>query len=229
MKNNLLTFLFCFAILNGFCQYDFDNTEDSDYDEDFEVTNESDDSDNVKSSNDLKGYAFELLGSASFNIHPEGVLPFLGVGVNLRYNYYTPADYISLSIGSPLNVGLQVYSIDESQTEIWYFNDIPLEFCFNVGSRATKNADYLFGAFLGAGISYNYSYKKTSSINILKAHSAGPHVSFGLRYLYMGRPLGLRASLMSGVLNNFKKDPSVIYEGETTPKILNLSVLYGFN
>ena len=108
MKNKLFAFLFCITMLNGFCQYDFDNTEDSDHEDNFEVTNELEDNDNVKSSNDLKGYAFELLGTSSFNIHPDGFLPYIGVGVNVRYNYYTPADYLSLSINSPLNIGLQV-------------------------------------------------------------------------------------------------------------------------
>jgi hypothetical protein len=229
MKKDLITLLLSFLLTNGFCQYDFDNTGDTDYEEEFEITNEEDDNDNYKSSKDLKGYAFELLGTSSFNSHPDGTFPFVGLGAYLRYNYYTPTDYLSLSVGSPLNIGVQISSQTTTQSDVLYFHNIPLEFCLNVGARATKEADYILGVFFGAGISYNYSHKKSSDIIILNSHSAGPHVSFGFRYKYSGRPLGVRISLMSGVLNNFKKDPSIIYEGETNPLILNLSIAYGLN
>jgi hypothetical protein len=229
MKKELITTLLCFVFVNGFCQYDFDNTGDSDYEEEFEITNEEESNDNFKSSNDLKGYAFELLGTTSISSQPNGNYPFLGLGTYIRYNYFAPADYISLSVGFPINIGIQVYSQNSTQSEILYFHDIPIEFCLNFGARATKEADYILGAFFGAGISYNYSHIKSADIVLLNSHSAGPHLSLGLRYKYSGRPLGIRMSLMSGVINNFKPDPSIIYEGETMPIILNLSIAYGFN
>ena len=235
MKKYLVAlFLFQFALC-GFCQYDFDNTDDSDYNDDsdfvddFEITYDSSYSDQLNQANELKGYAFEILGTSSFNMHPDGIFPFVGLGLNVRYNYYTPTNFVSLSIGSPLNIGLQIYSTSFSEPETWYFNDIPLELCLNLGARATKDADYLFGAFFGGGFNYNYSYMKNPVGNELSAHTAGPHVSFGIRYKYWGRPVGVRVSYMWGVLNNFKEDPFIIYENSTAPKILNLSFSYSVN
>ena len=126
----------------------------------------------------------------------------------------------------PLNGGVDAYG-SSFASYFKFFADVPVELTLNVGSRATKNADYLFGAYVGGGVDYNYSVFSDSFGFRASTHSFGPIVSAGIRYKYLGRPLGIRISYMLGVVNNFKEDPYIIYNNSTNPKILTLSLAYG--
>ncbi len=173
------------------------------------------------------GWSIEAFLTAQFSVQPgsEIPLPFYGMGVYPRYNY-SLVDYFSIAIGTPLNGGIDAYG-SSVVSYFKFFTDVPLELTLNVGSRATKNSDYLFGAYLGGGIDYNYSVFSDSNGFRASTHSFGPMVSAGIRYKYAGRPLGVRISYMLGVVNNFKEDPYIIYNNSTNPQIFTLSLAYG--
>ena len=173
------------------------------------------------------GWTLEALITAQLISQPgsENILPFYGMGVYPRYNY-SLVDYFSIAIGTPLNVGVDAYGSSVG-SYFKFFGDVPLEFTLNVGSRATKNADYLFGAYVGGGMGYNYYVFSDSFGFRASTHSFGPVISSGVRYKYLGRPLGIRLSYMLGLVNNFEEDPYIIYNKTTNPRILTLSLAYG--
>ena len=175
------------------------------------------------------GWSLEALLTAQLISQPESenILPFYGMGVYPRYNY-SLVKYYSIAIGAPLNGGIEAASYGSSSASYFkFFADVPLELTLNVGSRATKNANYLFGAYVGGGLGYNYYVFSNSLGNRASTHSFGPMISSGIRYKYFGRPLGIRLSYMLGVINNFKEDPYITYNNSTNPKILSLSIVYG--
>lgn len=179
---------------------------------------------------DHTGWSTELFASYQFNIQPgnELTIPFYGFGAYPRYNFLAQNDYLSLGFGTPVNGGLDFAA--SSAGSIWqYFIDLPAELTLNFGERATSNADYLFGGYIGGGFGYNYAVYSDSFGFQAKSSSFGPMISAGVRYKYMGRPLGIRASYMVGFSNNFKEDPCncIEYENGTIPKVLNLSIAYG--
>lgn len=175
------------------------------------------------------GWNIEMMGTLQINHQPgnEVTLPFYGFGVYPRYNFFAPFDYISVSAGTPVNFGLELAG--SSFGSYWqYFFDTPLEFALNFGERANIASDYLFGGYIGAGFGYNYAVYSDSFDNKFVSSALGPVLSFGLRYKYLGSPVGIRVAWMPGVLNNFEEDPCdcINYEGGTTPQVLTLSFLY---
>ncbi len=176
---------------------------------------------------EYSGWDLEALLTTQFSKQPSNstVIPFYGMGIYPRYNY-SLVDYFSVGFGTPINGGIDASSSSYG-SYFKFFTDIPLEVTLNFGSKATKKADYLFGTFFGGGLDYNYSVFSDSYGYRASIHSFGPLLSAGIRYKYFGRPLGIRISYMSGVINNIKEDPSITYYNGTTPKILTLSLAYG--
>lgn len=172
-------------------------------------------------------YNVEGFGTISINNNQLGAIPFYGVGIYPRLNFYTPADYFSLGVGTPANIGVD-FVAGSFGTQILFFTDVPLELSMNIGERATKDGEFLFGGYMGAGVDYNFSYFVNSFSNTkVSLHSFGPHASIGFRWRYFSRPLGVRLSVMYGVVNNYKEDPTIINDQNITPTIYNLSVVYG--
>ena len=179
---------------------------------------------------DYNGISTELFATYQFNHQPGNglLIPFYGFGAYPRYNFLAQNDYLSLAIGTPLNGGFD-FAASTAGSMIQYFIDLPTELTLNFGERATTSADYYFGGYIGGGFGYNYAVYSDSFGFKAKSSSFGPMVSAGIRYKYMGRPLGIRVSYMIGYLNNFKPDPCncIEYENGTIPKVLNLSIAYG--
>ena len=179
---------------------------------------------------DFNGVSTELFATYQFNHQPGSglTIPFYGFGVYPRYNFLAQNNYLSLAVGSPLNGGFD-FVASTAGSMVQYFIDLPAELTLNFGERATTSADYYFGGYIGGGIEYNYAVYSDSFGFKAKSSSIGPMISAGIRYKYMGRPLGIRASYMVGYLNNFKEDPCncITYENGTVPKVLNLSIAYG--
>ena len=176
---------------------------------------------------EYSGWDLEALLTTQFSMQPSSdvVIPFYGMGIYPRYNY-SLVDYFSVGFGFPINGGIDATSSSYG-SYFKFFTDIPIELTLNFGSKATKDADYLFGAYFGGGLDYNYSVFSNSSGFRASTHSFGPMASTGIRYNYFGRPLGIRLSYMLGIVNNFKEDPYIVYTNSTTPKILTLSIAYG--
>jgi len=173
------------------------------------------------------GWSLEAFLTTQFSVQPgtQEILPFYGMGVYPRYNY-SLVDYFSIAIGTPLNGGVDAYG-SSLVSSFKFFADVPVELTINVGSRATKNADYLFGGYIGGGVDYNYSVFSDSFGFRAITHSFGPMASAGIRYKYFGRPLGIRFSYMLGLINNFKEDSDITYANSTKPNIFTLSLAYG--
>ena len=159
-------------------------------------------------------------------------VPFVGVGVYPRYNLYAPFDYLSISTGLPSNFGI-VTGDDDSESfsilPLWQpFFDTNLEFALNFGGRANVASDYKFGGYIGAGFGYNYAAYFPDGENKFVSSALGPVFSFGLRYNYLGAPVGIRMAYMPGLINNFKEDPCncIVYNSGTTPQVFTLSFLY---
>lgn len=176
---------------------------------------------------EYSGWDLEALLTTQFSMQPSSDvgIPFYGMGIYPRYNY-SLVDYFSVGFGSPINGGIDATSSSYG-SYFKFFTDIPIELTLNFGSKATKDADYLFGAYFGGGLDYNYSVFSNSSGFRASTHSFGPMASAGIRYNYFGRPLGIRLSYMLGIVNNFKEDPYIVYTNSTNPKILTLSIAYG--
>ena len=176
---------------------------------------------------EYSGWDLEALLTSQFRTQPSSdvPIPFYGMGVYPRYNY-SLVDYFSVGFGTPINGGIDASS-SSFGSYFKFFTDIPLEITLNFGSKATKNTDYLFGAYFGGGLDYNYSVFSNSNGYRSNTHSFGPMISTGIRYNYFGRPLGIRLSYLLGIVNNFKEETNVTYPNGTTPKILTLSLAYG--
>ncbi len=172
------------------------------------------------------GWSMEAFITGQFSEQPGSdiILPFYGIGLYPRYNH-SLVDYFSVAIGTPINGGVDAQG-SSIGSYFQFFADVPIELSLNFGSKATKDADYFFGAYIGGGLDYNYSVFSNSFGYKVNSHSFGPMISAGIRYMYLGRPLGIRLSYMSGIVNNFKEDPYIIYSNSTNPKILTLSLAY---
>lgn len=177
-----------------------------------------------------EGWGVDMFVTAQLSLQPATDYPllFYGVGAYPRYNFYAPQDYYSIAVGLPLNAGLDAYG-SSAGSYYQYFIDVPVELTFNAGYKATLHADYYMGGYLGAGLDYNYSVISSTLGTKIQTIAIGPMISGGLRYEYMGRPVGLRASFMWGLINNFEEDPCncIEYENGTTPRVLSLSLTYG--
>lgn len=175
------------------------------------------------------GWGVEAMGTLQINHQPgnEITLPFYGLGIYPRYNLFAPFDYLSVSAGLPLNFGIEA-SASTFGSYLQYFFDTPLEFALNFGERANAASDYLFGGYIGAGLGYNYAVYSDTNTNKFASSALGPVFSFGLRYEYLGSPVGIRVAYMPGLFNNFEEDPCncILYEGGTTPQVVTLSFLY---
>lgn len=180
------------------------------------------------------GWNIEIMGTISMNYQPvtDLTVPFVGVGVYPRYNLYAPFDYLSISAGLPSNFGIVPGGDDSEMFQIlpsWQpFFDTNLEFALNFGERANVASDYLFGGYIGAGFGYNYAaYFPYGDYNFFSS-ALGPVFSFGLRYDWLGNPVGIRMAYMPGLINNFKEAPCncFVYNNETTPQVFTLSILY---
>lgn len=147
------------------------------------------------------------------------------IGILGRYNFIAPVDWFSISAGSPTQLGLNV--IAGSQGSLVQFTaGIPATLDLNVGARATTENESLIGAFVGAGINYNYTYFKLfeSTIN---SHAFGPVVHGGFRWTYYGRPLGFRIAYLWGLIHNTEMDPFLTYEGKDYPVFISFNLMYG--
>ena len=155
-------------------------------------------------------FSIEGMGTISLNSHPDGLIPFYGLGVYPRFNFYSPIDYFSVSVGTPLNAGLDA-AASSSGTFLSIFTDVPLELAANFGDRATSISEYYFGGYVGVGLNYNFSYFVNPFGTSIKAHTFGPSASIGFRFNFRDNPAGVRASFMYGVVNNFEEDPFIVY------------------
>lgn len=174
--------------------------------------------------------SYSLEGGVNFlmNRHADGDFLFVGFGLSPRYNFYTPKDYFSLAIGAPVSFGFDA-AASEFGSLVSFYADAPLELTMNLGTSATQDGFfYLFGAFIGGGINYNYSTFTSSFSGDVNSHAFGPHVTAGLRWRNLGQVTGIRFTYMLGIYNNFEKDPAIIYERSTIPQIFNVNFFYGF-
>ena len=170
------------------------------------------------------GWSMEAFITGQFSEQPgsDMILPFYGIGLYPRYNR-SLVNYFSVAIGTPINGGFEAQG-SSTGSYFQFFADVPIELSLNLGSQATKDADYFFGAYIGGGLDYNYSVFSNSLGYRVNSHSFGPMISAGIRYMFRGRPIGIRLSYMLGMVNNFKEDPYIIYNKSTNPKILTLSL-----
>ena len=142
-----------------------------------------------------------------------------------RYSLVTPTDWLSLSVGVPVQLGLEVAST-LSSTRISFASDVPAVVDINIGSQANPYSEYYAGFFVGGGINYNLSYFSINNQQ-LASHSFGPILHSGIRWIYQERPMGVRLAYMWGFANNVEEDPAIIYEGKTYPTFLSLNITYG--
>jgi hypothetical protein len=162
---------------------------------------------------EFSGFSYEVLAGifipSSFN------LIYYGFGFYPRYNIIAPKDWISLSIGSPSNVGID-FAAGSFGTLFRYMIDIPITMDVNLGARATKNNESLFGAFLGAGLNYDFMHIALNDTK-LNINTFGPVMHGGFRWTMNGRPSGVRFSYLTGI--SFDDLPS--------NKVISFTFVYG--
>ena len=171
-------------------------------------------------------------------------LIFYSFGAYPRYNFFAPKDYITLSLGSPLNFGFN-FSAGTFGSLVQFMGDVPLTIDLNIGSRATEFNESLFGGYIGGGINYDYMFyqrilqsEATEYLEKVNLHTLGFMIHGGFRWEINGKQTGFRVSYLSGFP---KSTPDVVNVGgewvtsedqsTQTPgnKILSISVIYGIN
>ncbi|MFT6715607.1 MAG: hypothetical protein ACJA0Q_000234 [Saprospiraceae bacterium] len=152
-------------------------------------------------------------------------LLFYSFGVYPRYNILAPKEYLTVSVGSPLNLGFS-FTAGTFGTFIQFMGDIPLTVDLNIGSRATPFDESLFGAYIGGGFNYNYMFFQ---INEDKAslHTFGPTVHGGFRWEINGRQTGFRISYLNGFGTPDEMVNGILVEGSPGNNIFSLSIIYG--
>lgn len=178
-----------------------------------------------KSAFDVDKLSLEALTGIQLSIQPGDYDPsnYL-LGVFARYNFYSPKDWISVSLSTPAQFGLNMVSTS-SGTLTQFSTDIPLTIDLNLGARAINENENLIGGFVGGGLGYNFTYFTVGATKI-NSHSSGPIVHAGFRLNLNGRPVGIRAAYMWGLINNFEKDEFLIYEEYSFPTTLTLNLFY---
>lgn len=152
---------------------------------------------------------------------------YYGFGFFPRYNFFAPKEYLSISAGAPMNLGLDIF-VSSGGSIIQYMVDLPLVLDFNIGSRATRFDDTPFGAFFGGGFGYNFSHLTYGAAN-LNLNTFGPMVHGGFRWRMNGRETGVRISYLSGFGTQSQEVNGIIVEGQPGNKILSIAVIYGIN
>lgn len=147
------------------------------------------------------------------------------MGLYPKYSFIAPTDWFGVSIGTPLQFGLDVRS-NLSTSAISFSTDLPAVVDLSVGSQANPYSEYLVGFFIGGGLNYNLTYFSFANQQ-LTSHSFGPVFHCGIKWLYYEKPMGFRISYMWGVTNNMEKDSSIIYDGRSYPTFLSLNLTYG--
>lgn len=140
---------------------------------------------------------------------------FASFGAYPRYNFIAPKDYLTVSVGSPLNLGFSFIGSSVG-TFVQFMGDIPLTVDINIGSRATPFNESLFGGYLGAGLDYNYMFIQDNDEKV-NLHTFGPTIHGGLRWRINGRETGFRVSYLSGF--GTTEDPG--------NQVISISVVYG--
>ena len=147
---------------------------------------------------EFAGFSYEIL--AGFSVPSRFPLTFYSFGFYPRYNFITPKDWLSLSIGSPSSFGFD-FQAGSNGTLFRYLIDVPLSLDLNIGARATSKNESLFGAFLGAGLAYNFMHVYYAG-DKLDVNTFGPFMHGGLRWTMNGRPSGIRISFLQGLASS---------------------------
>jgi hypothetical protein len=158
---------------------------------------------------------------------------YTSFGVFPRYNFIAPKDHLTVSVGSPLNLGFG-FSGGSNGTYVQFMGDVPVTIDLNIGSRATPFDDSKFGAYLGGGLDYNYMYYQFDNIKA-NLHTFGPIIHGGFRWELNGRQTGFRISYLSGFSRTTEPTTNeagtIIIDGEDVGgnKVFSISVIHGIN
>jgi hypothetical protein len=109
-----------------------------------------------------------------------------------RYNF-VEIDNMSVSIGSPIGVGLAFVSFTngtEKSSKTAVVFDLPLMLDLNLGGGAVKEKTESFGFFIGAGAAYHRGFFSGNTVNqigndfttIYSFNSVGFAANIGIRY-----------------------------------------------
>lgn len=173
---------------------------------------------------EFQGWSADAMAGLFFPL--DVPLFYYSVGGYPRYNFIAPKDYFSISVGAPLNFGFSMLG-NSSGTFIQVLADVPATVDLNIGSRATTFNESLIGAYLGAGLNYNYMYYGIGEIKE-NLHTFGPVIHAGLRWEINGRETGFRISYLSGFNTQREQEVNgIIQEGEPANRIFSISVIYG--
>jgi hypothetical protein len=132
--------------------------------------------------------SFHQESGFSVFINPYAILP---VGSYWgRLNLFEPSSHFSISASCPISLGGSIGTYGGMLGL-----DVPLTLDLNVGNRATDEADFPIGFFMGAGAGYNLL------VGGGYVRSFGPLAHAGLRLTspLSGRSISLRISYLLGV------------------------------
>ena len=130
----------------------------------------------------------------------------------------TESDFMSLSVGIPLTIGLsgnyQSSSYNGEETgSINFMANLPLMLNVNLGAGSSKECEDRFGFFLGGGFGYHFGtqsvyddyYEESSSKS---GSTFGPAGNIGFRFAVGSHQKNIEARLsyMKGLKENYKAD-----------------------
>lgn len=174
-----------------------------------------------------KYQSWSLEASAGFFIQADNQLFYYSFGVFPRYNFWAPKDYLSFSVGTPANLGLEFAAANGSSVLLWMV-DLPLTLDFNLGARATKFNNSPLGFFAGGGLNYNFM-NITLNGEPFNFHTFGPVVHGGFRFKINGRQSGIRLSYLDGFGASSEIVNGIIVEGTPGNRVFSFSFLYNLN
>jgi hypothetical protein len=93
----------------------------------------------------------------------------------------TEAENSSLSVGSPMGVGINLITETTGDAGVAWGFDLPLVLDYNIGCMSTPENENSFGGYFGAGFGYMYcSYKLSADEGTIKTY--GPMGRAGIRF-----------------------------------------------
>lgn len=172
------------------------------------------------------GFDFNVGGKVHSVFEESTGRSMYGVLFQPRYNFFSPSDLFSLSLGSPISLGFDFLSTNLGN-RYGLFSEIPLAVTANLGAKATSESDYVFGVFLGSGVSYSYNlFGQNDFSNTI--HLLGPYFQGGIRWRQGGFTQGIMVNYSYALPSRSQEVNGIVLNSTITKQSIGISFLYWF-
>jgi hypothetical protein len=149
-----------------------------------------------------------------------------GLLFQTRYQFFSPTDAFSLSVDVPASLGFDFFSSNAGNF-YGFFGEAPLAIDLNIGAGATSESNYVFGVFLGSGISYSFNRFGVNDLN-KTIHLFGPYFQGGVRWRQGGFTQGIMVNYSFALPAPSQEVNGIVINSEVTKQSVGISFLYWF-